>query len=57
MSGISFCSARLMLALVLSQAANEIDRELSASDLIRSFTGEVSSRSMLSPGPKVTISI
>lgn len=44
MSGVSFCSAWLMFALVLSQAENEMERDDSASVLILSFTGEVSSR-------------
>ena len=56
-SGMSLFSALCMLSWVLPQALNEIDRDFSAIALMRSFTGEVSSRSMCRPGPKVTTSI
>jgi AcrR family transcriptional regulator len=57
MIGMSLPSALRMFSWVLPQALKEISGVLNASTSIRAFTGEVSSRSMCKPGPKVTTSI
>ena len=51
--GMSLFSALRMFSWVLPQALKEISGVLSAISSIRAFTGDVSSRSMCRPGPKV----